>query len=514
MCPLHLGRFSQKLGTPLSRKDLLARLEEDEGGQTRELWEQVKEESLLELAQVIRDAIDAVDEAIPGSFCCVRSEAHFAPAIARVLAGRHPPQIRINNAIYLESGHKGFPQCVTKTFYQIAGLPPDTRVLTEADTCPHTRYSLSVKSNLAQITATLLAGCHGAKYWFPKTDPDGWQDSAPFERMLAQRRPFLQEVREIGRDVEWRGPAVMARMEELWQKPYAERAPLDAPSDDWGWRIFGRMGIAFTGSQDGNASGFPRAMSGTAPWAYGEDDLRRFLAGPLLLDGEAAWHLCAMGKAELLGVTAEPSSFPCAVEWMHVFPESARRQETATGITGGGRYRLELTSDETRVVSSYATGSQAGYEIVAPALTWFQNALGGRVAVYGLSMEAPLDWIFYNRKRKAQLLETLDWLAGRVSPAVVETDRDVLLLYGRARSDAGRRYASLFNLNPDTIERVRIALPGETVAGLERLALDGRWTPVAFAQEGASICCEADAPTMEPLLLRWSHPLGLLQSRR
>jgi hypothetical protein len=173
-------------------------------------------------------------------------------------------------------------------------------------------------------------------------------------------------------------------------------------------------------------------------------------------------------------------------------------------MTAGGRYLLTPRSEEVRVVSSYASGSKAGYETIAPALTWFQNPLGGRVAVYGISLDdAPLDWIFYNRKRKAQLVETLTWLASGVSPAFVETDRDVLLLHGKVRSEAGRQVACLFNLHPDTIEQVRMTLPGPQATHVERLALDGELEPIAFAQEGASTRCEVNAPTMEAVLLRF-----------
>ena len=189
MCPLHLDRFSQIVGQAISREELLARFEE-EGSEIRELWEALKEDSLVDLARVIRNAIDAVDASIPGMLCCVTSEVHFAPAIASTLAGPHPPHIRINNAIYLESGHKTFARCVTRTFHQIAQFSKATVVLTEADTCPHSRYSLSVKSNLAHITATILAGCHGAKYWFIKTDQDAWQDTVPFMRHAGRKAIF------------------------------------------------------------------------------------------------------------------------------------------------------------------------------------------------------------------------------------------------------------------------------------------------------------------------------------
>jgi hypothetical protein len=79
------------------------------------------------------------------------------------------------------------------------------------------------------------------------------------------------------------------------------------------------------------------------------------------------------------------------------------------------------------------------------------------------------------------------------------------VLYGRDNTDDQREYVCLFNLNPDTIERVSIALPGERAIRLERLAMSGEWVPVGFTIQDRSIRCDADAPTMEPYILRISH---------
>jgi len=485
MCPLHLDRFAQQTGTPLSREELLEHLAAEGTSKIRNRWEKLREESLVEMAGVIRQAIDSVDDMIPGHFAYVLPELHFAPAIARTLAGRHQARVRISNPIYLESGHKDFPKRIAHTFHQVAQFPKETILLTEADTCPHSRYSLSVKTHLAHVSATLLAGCHGAKYWFIKTDADGWEATAPFRRMLADMRPFLDEVERIRDRVRWLGPAVPG-----------------PPGDDWGWRIFGRMGIPFTVAAGDNTGPSPQALCGTAPLTYSDGQLTSLLSGPLLLDGEAAWRICERGLGPHLGVEASPSSAPCSVELMHVIPESTRQRDVASGMTGHGRYRLVPQSKHTRTVSSFATGSAVAYRITAPGLTWYENDLGGRVAVYGVSMEAPLDWVFFNNKRKTQLLETLTWLTDGLPPAVVDTDLDVYMLHGNDKAVGGREYVCLFNLNPDTIERVRVSLPGSEVTGIDKLAINGAWEPVTFTSEGHLIHCHVDAPTMEPFILR------------
>jgi hypothetical protein len=503
MCPLHLDRFSRMQGISLTREDLISRLRADNCDDTQDQWEQLKEDGLVELASVIRGAIDSVDDSIPGSFCCVTSESHLAPPIVDILAGKHTPLVRINNAVYLENGHKGFPQRVTQTFHQIAQFPKDTTILTEADTCPHNRYSLSVKAHLAHITATTLAGCHGAKYWFNKADDeDGWNETAPFRQMLTEVQPYLNEVATIRDRVSWLGPAAVGRMAEILRKPWDRQSPMDFLSDDWGWRVFGRMGIPFRATDGHDANTSLRTLCRTAPLAYSTDVLTEFLSGSLLLDGEAAWHIYQRGLGKYLGIAVEPESDACAYELMHICPGSERRKELAINMSGDGRYRLAPQSDGVHTASSFVTGSPGAYNVVGPALTWYENERGGRVAVYGISMDTPVDWVFYNSKRKTQLLETLTWLADGTPPVLVETDLDVYMLHGKDNIDERTEYACLFNLNPDTIENVCITLPGKQVTRIDKLTTSGTWEFVDFSAEGQSVRCDVDARTMEPLILK------------
>ncbi len=506
MCPLHLARFVEMTGLDLSREALVARFA---AGDTalRTQWEELKRRSLVELAGVIRAAVDVVDPSIPGSLACVAAEVHFAQDIAETLASDHPPLVRVHNAIYLEHGLKDFPERVTRTQREIAALSPATTVLTEADTCPHNRHSLSVRSHLAHLTATTLVGCRGGKYWFIKTDEDGWRETMPFMDALKRARPFLDEVGRIRDHVTWLGPQVLGRIEEIVQKPWDQQRALDFPTDDWGWRVFGRLGIPFTVGSGEDLAGTglpdaPRALCRTASYAFDDDELRDLLAGSLLLDGEAAWLLGQRGFGDLLGVTVDDAPFACTAEILHMIPESTRSREQTVGMTGSGRYRLTPKSVDTRVVSSFVTGTVGALAPVAPGLTWYENALGGRVAVYGLSMQAPLEWIFYNAKRKTQLIETLTWLAEGRPPVWVETDLDVFVLHGRDTSDAGRAYLCVFNLNPDTLEGLTVRFPGAPVREVERLLPDGTWAPVGFSFEDGSLHCEVSAPTLTPLILR------------
>ncbi len=76
------------------------------------------------------------------------------------------------------------------------------------------------------------------------------------------------------------------------------------------------------------------------------------------------------------------------------------------------------------------------------------------------------------------------------------------MLHGRDTTDKHREFLCLFDLNPDTIEQVRITLPGAETSQVERLHRDGTWAVVQFTQDGQVLRCDLDAPTMEPVILR------------
>ena len=72
-------------------------------------------------------------------------------------------------------------------------------------------------------------------------------------------------------------------------------------------------------------------------------------------------------------------------------------------------------------------------------------------------------------------------------------------------SQEGREYLCLPDLSPDTVKQVSLQLPGAPVEAIERLCIAGAWEPVAFSAEGRRSRCEANVPTMQPVVLRLSR---------
>ena len=85
-CPLHLAEIGRRLGRPFTRESLLATLRADPA--CARAYDDLLLDSLMRIAGLMRDAIDATDPAIPGSFStCSGDVRHAGPSPTSHRAG-------------------------------------------------------------------------------------------------------------------------------------------------------------------------------------------------------------------------------------------------------------------------------------------------------------------------------------------------------------------------------------------------------------------------------------------
>lgn len=192
-CPLHLAEVGRRLGRAFTRKSLLEALHADPA--VVRAFDAVLLDSLLVLAGIIRDAIDAVDPAIPGSFCLCQNDVAHAGPLSRRLAGRgHPRVVRINNGRYLNPEMRSFPGRMYDTALQIAALDPDITVLAETDPCPQNRYSTGAAMLHAHYTGSILEGCQGAKHWLTRMGSYQPASGTACRAVLARHHGFYETL--------------------------------------------------------------------------------------------------------------------------------------------------------------------------------------------------------------------------------------------------------------------------------------------------------------------------------
>jgi hypothetical protein len=501
-CPLHLALHAQRTGQAFTREALLAQVarDDDDGLAVREAWAETQREGLFGLLGVVRAAIDAVDPALRGGIAVCSNQLPHAEAMARLLAGSARPLLRLGTAYYLENGYKGFAGVMAQLAHQRARLGADIECLSEADTWPQTRYSLSATGLRGYIIAAALAGAEVAQTWVTNLMEWGADEGRAYREMLRDSRAVIDVVQALAGQVEWQGPVALQDMRQLSRAPWMPYTSDFLPAPQWAGMVFGRLGLPFRTAGDG-----VRLLAGNAPLGFTRDALRGFLAGGLLLDGPAARHIARLGLGEYLGVAVEDADL------RPNFEQFADDADLNGPVAGARHYLMRLDPSHlarltpqpgTRVASwlmSWPGFQSLDQQRLAPALTLAENALGGRVAVYAHSIAGFPEMSFLSEHRKVQLTRVLAWL-GAPLPAYTLDTADAYVQYGRLAG--GDDLLLIVNANTDPISPLRLHLARGVPARAEALDDDGVWRPCALTCDGEDVRVPCTLPTMRPLLLR------------
>lgn len=245
-CPLHLARFNAEHGGGWTRESLVAALRTFP--ELAAAYDRLQQQSLVELAQLIRKAIDTVDPKIPCSFCTCAGDIRHAPAVASALAADGDrPVVRINNARYLQDSARSLPGWLLGTSRQIAAMPPGSRLYCEPDIYPHNRYSTSVTMFHSQIVHSLLSGCRGGKLWLSRTAIYEPASGKPYRKQLREYPRFYEALSKL--------PAPDAGVATVLSPRGAMNFPDIWKANSkvtWGSDVLAKMGIpvAFTRTVD------------------------------------------------------------------------------------------------------------------------------------------------------------------------------------------------------------------------------------------------------------------------
>ncbi len=520
-CPLHLAGFNQRIGGHYDRESLLAVLNRTDPDARRigDAWTAWLIESLVGLAGDVRAGIDDVDPELSCGYCTPLDgpgSAAFVVPVAQTLAGRRPPFVRVNNSWYLGNDARGlldriYPTALNVALLQAAGI---TDILSESDTFPHNRYSTPARAIDAHLVFSILHGVTGAKLWVTRTMNHEPASGEAYREVLARRRGLRDALFQLMPAVRWDEPAspLAEHLISPWNPADYNKERL--PS--WAAAVCARMGIPC------RIGGDPAAVAMlTEPESelLSDAELSALLGRGLLLDGGAAERLCRRGFAEHLGVDVDmPASRSVNFERLAEHPVNgplAGNQVSLSSFFGSSVRRLTVREPGVQVLST--AFSQPWYMspdpvAAGPAVTLFENRLGGRVAVYAATL-APTDnflfltyyYAFMNQTRRGQLVRILDWLNRAPLPAVVQTDADLYVRHGVIDAAAGGgELLALFNLNMDDLPEFRLRLAGPPPARIAGLTDAGAWADLPWRADSATgeITVAVPLETMVPRLLR------------
>lgn len=495
-CDLHLDAFEKKTGMRKSREEILRHVL----GSTwkdetyRNAYVETQLESLTECAKYMREGINAVDPTLPGMFCCVGPCCEAAAEIAAILAGKgNPVQVRVNNGRYTPQGPKQFSGTFMRAAVQMAVMKKQGHVdnfLAETDTCPQNRYSTGAMSLHTHFTGTILEGVSGAKHWITRMANFEPVAGRMYRKVLGKYRGFYETLSQIVPALKWRGARVP--VSSVPDYSFTTGWTDNISASGWSMCVLERLGIPFYFSDEASKVSF---LDRSMDQLFTDDQLLELLGGTLVLDGGCAEHLCERGFAGYLGVYVEP--------W-HGENVSGEKYFTENTCSTAQTNAREITVLDSAVIVDtmcYHLTGGVNQEMLFPAVTVYQNKLGGTVIVFcgDASTEFHYTTAFsmLNDTRKRQLIRLME----KYGDLPVYTPDDDEVYLRAADMPDGSLFCAVFNISTDPIENIRLCCKKQP-SFVEYLDSDGVFQPCGFTVGDGEIVLENSAEVLTPVILR------------
>ncbi|MBE6629752.1 MAG: hypothetical protein E7624_02755 [Ruminococcaceae bacterium] len=146
-CEAHLNRIGAIVGEEITIEKIKPYLLSGKANRYRDAWVQTQKQGLIELAQAIRREVDKVAPDVPVGVCTAMAPWNVDGVdmveIAKILAGKHKPLLRLTGAPYWAIKKRQFP---IVTVFEIARMLASfaenkgVELMSEGDTYPRPRY--------------------------------------------------------------------------------------------------------------------------------------------------------------------------------------------------------------------------------------------------------------------------------------------------------------------------------------------------------------------------------------
>ena len=498
-CDDHVKRFAALTGVERGRPALAKALADPAPANDalRKMWHEFQTADLLLLAKATEEAIHGVS---PSTLILYNAPGRFperdVAKIARVLAGPHRPIVRWWGSRYgydfpIETG-----QLLHSAQWARENLGYDMECLYEADPCPHSRFYASAARMHALISTVSAMGFDAPIF-------DGL--SSRKDAILTSPDYLLMHGRDSARFDAVKREAAKGRIVGVCpvfdpdMRLSASCADEKHPFDVKAWyRTLSCLGIPVTMTEAP-----VKLFAGHHAFRYIDDaTITNLLSGQLpttncqlpttsgvFLDGAAAEALTARGFAPLIGVKAtmrnkidfsgehlvtegEPITFPCAFHQNY-------------GLDGCAVSRLESQGAQ-NLTEFLGKGKRQ------PAITYFENELGGRVAVMAVNLADCKSSNVFNFRKRDLLVDLFRRLGGgRAVPARVIDRANVTLL---ANDDGKRLFLHAMYLSCDPADSFVFEVVAPYAGGSVEILDGAKWVAADAKWDGGRVTVRPPSP--------------------
>ena len=486
-CEKHLNEFAVRQGKYYSREELVKILAErtPEAIALIKSWRELIKDSLVGLAKAIRKETDKESPEIPIGYMQAGGVDYEGDAtfdIAKAFAGeRHTPFSRLYGTFYAGCNSKLIPRVLYHPLYSKQHINSDFKFYHESDTFPHTRYYTSGKQMAAIMSTVYSYGFDGSTFQTQQLLDDPNEETA-YGKMFKKERKRFNEVHRIAKQCRLKG--VQIDYDPFWNTVDNCKSTLSPLWVD----CVSRFGIPYTTLSDSVSFWDERQTK-----YYDDDVIMKQLSKGLFLDGDAAKQLCMRGYGKYIGVeigewvlNGTKIGYDLAAreviceKFTHL--NKGKNMPSAHMLAGGNGKLLNMTVTDERceVISEFYTFKK---ELVSPAMTRFENELGGRIVVMGMTLDNNVSQSLFNYRRRNLFQYLLKWCCDEY--VFVKDAPEVFIIVNEAENPIESGFFGMLtitNLSEDELDEIDLHLPKKwkALSDFKMLDHNGEWNDIEY----------------------------------
>lgn len=444
-------------------------------------WRELAKTTMVEFSAAIRTEMDKESPEIPMGLWQSGGDlfdGFCTEEVCKALAGeKHTPFVRFFGADYggIKSNH--IPCMLNNALYCKEHMENFLLYL-ESDTYLHTRFFNTGCQMMAQMAMGFSYGFDGAIFHTMQQFDNPNEDDA-FGKAYKRECKRFEEIHTKIKECHMKG--VCIHYDPFWYT-------VDGAFSDSPWiECISRFGIPYT-TNDSSVQFWDETMAHNSSDAQ----IKKVLSGGLFLNGAAAKCLCERGYGEYLGVSVgedvsknDKLVFDLAAR--EVICDSYKDEIKGKNMfpawmlsIGGNEIALDLkpTNEETQILSEIRSYKN---NLVTNGMTCFENKLGGKVVVMGMTLKNNHSQTLFNYRRKQMIQKLIKWCSDEF--CYVEKAPDVAIIENVSKTQSDfRELLTLINLCTDKLDEIRIHVPAslQDVSKVYLLDYEGKWNEAEY----------------------------------
>ena len=457
-CDEHIRRFNEKYGYTLDRETILREIQKPgEPTLIRQQYLDFQNETIAEAAAWVHNTVRSISPKTKLAQMTSCPDVHAAEGrnwgdFLSALCGEEDPLVRAHFGEYSEPRSRDFVQPLR----MLSQLPANVRECCARNVryypeIENTRYTVWSKSGAASVYQMFLSafmGMPGVTLAIHDLDGGAFSDEPRYWAMLRDNKALLGELKSLD----------FASMKELgvaiptsWESGKKIRLTDGGYEEMGGCRRYFdsyllKMGIpcSYRNTKELAVAGVTALDSFTAAY-LDDDELKIVLSGGVLMEAGAANVLVERGFSAYIGIDSmEKRYWDVNVEILNTFTREDGTYIRIPSRVPLGCWYKAACREGVEVLSEFADlrGNRS------EAMTWYENSLGGRIAVYLAENDFGSGFFTHYRARFFK-----DVIA-RLAPETPRIDCSSYLLASVRENEAGSRFYFVANLSTDTVHEV------------------------------------------------------------